>query len=85
MPGNLADIDFQMIEVSVRLTAVHGESHFVTAWINVYPVGGLSRRPAEPGPLRLDCGHAPVPRNVHSGAGGPPDIMVHKSRRFIML
>ena len=31
-----SDIDFQMIEVSVRLAAVHGETHFVTAWINVY-------------------------------------------------
>ena len=37
MHGQHSDIDFQMIEVSVRLTAVHGEAHFVTAWINVYP------------------------------------------------
>ena len=40
-----SDIDFQMIEVSVRLAAVHGEAHFVTAWINVYPVGPLWSRP----------------------------------------
>ena len=37
MHGQHSDIDFQMIEVNVRLAAVHGETHFVTAWINVYP------------------------------------------------
>ena len=39
MHGQHSDFDFQMIEVSVRLTAVHGEAHFVTAWMNEYPTG----------------------------------------------
>ena len=63
-----SDIDFQMIEVNVRLAAVHGEAHFVTAWINV------CGRP-------LECKH--VVRTVQGLWSGTVVCPASRLRRFI--
>ena len=66
MHGQYSDIHFQIIEVSVRLAAVHGEAHFVTARMNPYTVGAFCARPPKSGRKQLTCDHAPAPRDSES-------------------